>query len=88
MSALSRCAIYATLTIACATAAVDRPARAADVSVGNALSASTRPASYDWTGFYFGGHTGVARGTASATASNDVAPIPSRHTFGGPIGGA
>jgi len=70
------------------TAAVDKPARATDASVGNALAASTRPASYDWTGFYFGGHTGVARGTASATAWSDLTPIPSRNTFGGPIGGA
>jgi high affinity Mn2+ porin len=41
---------------------------------------------YKWDGFYFGGHTGFARGNAGATVW-DPAATSANNTFGGPIGG-
>jgi outer membrane immunogenic protein len=47
------------LTLVLATAAVAPLARAADLPVAPAPAAFYRPAIYNWTGFYIGGHVGA-----------------------------
>src|SRR6476661_4453492 len=62
---------------------IDNPANAADAS--NRVPAT--PPSYDWTGFYFGGHAGLNWGSSVATAF-DPNPATQRNNYGGLIGGA
>ena len=53
------------------------------------VAASVQPnkgGSFDWSGFYFGGHVGYARGQASSTVS-DPTPSPASNSFGSMFGG-
>src|SRR5690349_20883116 len=55
------------------------PARAADVGADRPqmpLKAPAAPASFDWTGFYLGGHFGYAAGQSNWTESAVAAPGP------------
>jgi high affinity Mn2+ porin len=58
--------------------------RAADVTMP--LKALPRVAAYDWTGAYFGGHVGYARGRVNNTLS-DPTPDQSSSSFGALYGG-
>jgi high affinity Mn2+ porin len=51
---------------------------AADISVANAmpLKAPLVPQSYDWSGFYVGGHLGLSTGTSDWTANPTQAGLP------------
>jgi high affinity Mn2+ porin len=68
------------------------PAQAADATVPSPwsqlpLKAPPAPASsFDWTGFYVGGHVGYARGNARVTVADDD-PTNFSHAFGSLIGG-
>jgi high affinity Mn2+ porin len=62
--------------------AFDAPAYAADIP----LKAPVLETVFDWTGLYFGAHTGLSRGASSAIVS-DPAPGTTRNVFGGLIGG-
>jgi high affinity Mn2+ porin len=54
--------------------AVIRPAAAADLSAVLPVKAPAAPASFDWTGFYVGGHFGYATGTSDWTATQPGFP--------------
>ena len=64
--------------LGCATLAftwtVDVAAQAADMPPLAFKAPSAAPASYDWTGFYLGGHLGDAWGSSRWTASSPGAP--------------
>src|SRR5262249_42542192 len=57
-------------------ACVFAPARAADVPVMPLKALAALP-SFDWTGFYLGGHFGYAAGNSNWTESPVAAPGPS-----------
>jgi high affinity Mn2+ porin len=62
--------------------ALDGPAVAADLP----LKAPHIQSVFDWTGLYFGGHTGFSRGSSSAVLSDPAAAATS-NVFDGVIGG-
>ena len=61
-------------------ASLSAPARAADLGVDRSqmpLKAPAALSSFDWTGFYVGGHFGYAGGTSNWTADTVAGPGPS-----------
>ncbi|MBZ5667669.1 MAG: porin family protein, partial [Acidobacteriia bacterium] len=69
-----------------AALAADRQAIAADLAPTLPLKARAAAPSYDWNGFYFGGHVGYGSGHADATVL-DPAATSVGNTFGGNIAG-
>ena len=70
MSSFGKRAIGAKFAIACVVATTLMPVPAAPGEVA-----------YDWSGFYFGGHVGYGRGTATSTVF-DPAATTSGNSFG------
>ena len=76
----ARCASVVACVAASVAAAV--PAGAADLTPRRPLAPT-----YDWGGWYFGGHIGYGGGASNATAF-EPPTVTGHHRFGGPIAGA
>ncbi|HEY2531034.1 MAG TPA: outer membrane beta-barrel protein [Xanthobacteraceae bacterium] len=63
--------------LALAATMVAATARAAELAPVPALPSVYQPATYDWTGFYFGGHVGVGllADTVSSAAATPLTPL-------------
>src|SRR3954447_12875764 len=73
------------VAIALAGLAMHDPAAAADAAV-TAAKAPAWPLSYDWAGFYVGGHVGYGPGHTRDTVW-DPPPITGTNSFGGLMAG-
>jgi high affinity Mn2+ porin len=77
------------VSIAIAVLGLNSSGMAADAPLRAPVKIPDRPAYYDWTGFYVGGHVGYSRGNAQVTLADlgDTGPTNFTRSFGSLSGG-
>jgi high affinity Mn2+ porin len=71
------------VSVALAVLGLNGPGMAADAPVAMRVKAPAKPVSYDWTGFYVGGHVGYSRANTRVTLTDPGSPTTN---FGSSLG--